>query len=89
MSGTVGSKTQFFEYIIDIPIGQTTVEYQDQNGVNRYLFYNQKAPTQLFIDCATYGTIYLNGGLSFAINESCPGNTICNQSPTITNNGNC
>jgi len=89
MSGTVGARTQFFSYRVDIPIGQTTVEYQDGDGVNRYLFYSRKAPTQLFISCVTYGTIYLNGGLSFAINESCPGNTICNQSPTITNNGNC
>jgi len=89
MSGTVGARTKFFGYIIEIPTGQTIVEYQDQNGVNKYLFYNLKAPTELFIDCATYGTIHLNGGLSFAINESCPGNTICNQSPTITNNGKC
>ena len=89
MSGTVGPKTQFFSYIIDIPILETTIEYQDGDGVNKKLYYNLKAPTQLFITCATYGTIILNGGLTFAINESCPGNTICNQSPTITNNGKC
>lgn len=89
MSGTVGARTQFFGYTIDIPIGQTTIEYQDGDGVNKKFVFDRKIPTQLFISCGTYGTIYLNGGLSFAINESCPGNTICNQSPTITNNGNC
>ena len=30
MSGTVGPKTQFFSYIIDIPILETTIEYQDR-----------------------------------------------------------
>lgn len=89
MSGNVGPKTQFFGYIIDLPIGLTIVEYQDSDGVNKKFEYALKVPSQVFISCATYGTIYLNGGLSFAINESCPGNTICNQSPTITNNGKC
>lgn len=89
MSGTVGSKTQFFKYRIDLPIGQTFIEYQGSNGVNKKLEYILKAPTQLFIGCATYGTIILNGVLSYATNESCPGNTSCNQDSTITNNGKC
>ena len=89
MSGTVGPKTQFFRYRIDIPIGQTIIEYQDSDGVNKKLEYNLKASTQVFISCATYGTIILNGVLSYATNESCPGNTSCNQDSTITNNGKC
>ena len=89
MSGTVGPKTQFFRYIIDLPILETTIEYQDGDGVNQKLYYNLKAPSQVFISCATYGTIILNCVLSFATNESCPGNTSCNQDSTITNNGKC
>lgn len=89
MSGRVGPKTQFFSYIIEIQAGLTIIEYQDSDGVNEKLQYVSKAPFEVFINCATYGTIYLNGDLSFAINESCPGNAICNQSPTITNNGKC
>ena len=88
MSGTVGPKTQFFQYRIDLPIGQTIIGYQDSDGVNKKLEYNLKAPIQVFI-CATYGTIILNGVLSFATNESCPGNTTCNQTSLITNNGKC
>jgi len=89
MSGIVGPKTQFFQYRIDLPIGQTIIEYQDSDGVNKKFEYNLKAPSQVFISCATYGTIILNGVLSFATNESCPGNTSCNQDSTITNNGKC
>ena len=89
MSGTVGPKTQFFRYIIDLPIGQTIIEYQDSDGVNKKLEYDLRLSTQVFISCVTYGTIILNGVLSYATNESCPDNTSCNQDSTITNNGKC
>ena len=89
MSGTVGPKTQFFRYRIDLPAGQTYVEYQDKNGINQNLFYFLKIPSQVSIECATYGTIYINGVRFFAINESCPGNTICLQESILINNGKC
>jgi len=42
MSGNVGPKTQFFNYRVDLPIGQTIIEYQDSDGVNKKFEYNLK-----------------------------------------------
>jgi len=89
MSSTTGPRTQFFRYIIDIPIGQTTVEYQDGDGVNKKFVFDRRIPTQLFISCATYGTFIINGSRVFAIDDPCPGNNICARTSLITNNGNC
>lgn len=93
MSGTVGPKTQFFSYRIDLPITPVTtyvIEWQDSDGVNQKNSYSiGKFPITVNISCATYGTIYINETLVFAINESCPGNTICVKSSITTNLGEC
>jgi len=93
MSGTVGPKTQFFSYRIDIPVLPATtylIEWQDSDGLNISQTYaSGKIPITVNISCATYGTIYINETLVFAINELCPGNTICVKSSITTNLGEC
>ena len=93
MSGRVGPKTQFFSYNIDLPLLPATfylIEWQDSDGLNISQTYaTGKFPITVNIGCATYGTIYINETLVFAINEPCPGNTICNQSTITTNLGTC
>ena len=92
MSGLIGAKKQFFSYRIDLPGTPTTyvIEWQDSDGVNQVNTYIPgKFPISVILSCATYATIIINDVPSFAINESCPGNTTCNQTSLITNNGKC
>ena len=93
MSGTVGSKTQFFSYRVDLPGTATTyiIEWQDSDGVNQKNTYGpRKTPISFILNsCVTYGTFIINGSRVFASGESCPGNTICAKTSLITNNGKC
>lgn len=93
MSSTIGPRTKFYSYRIDLPLTPPTtylIEWQDSDGLNRNETYaTGKVPIIVNIGCATYGTIYINETLVFAINESCPSNSVCNQSTITTNLGEC
>ncbi len=93
MSGLIGAKKQFFSYRIDLPITPVTtyvIEWQDSDGVNQKNSYSTgKFPITVFLSCVTYGTFIIDDVRVFANNEDCPGNTTCNQTSLITNNGKC